>query len=76
MATMRALRYPQRPPQELTMANRSLFERVRESRLRVHDGRDRVSPYRAGGHLHCVASSEPPLVTRQDTEAISCHAKD
>jgi hypothetical protein len=30
VATMNALRYPQRPPQELTMANRSLFERVRE----------------------------------------------
>jgi len=30
VATMKALRYSQRPPQELTMANRSLFERVRE----------------------------------------------
>jgi hypothetical protein len=48
------------------MANRSLFERVREYLDFEFMTGGTASPYRAGVHLHCVASSEPPVVSRRN----------
>jgi len=46
------------------MASRSLFVRVREYLgFEFMTGGDRISPYRAGVHLHCVASAGPHVVT-------------